>query len=283
VHGTTRALEWTVAPGEVDRAIAALWLNDTLGVETRESADGVRLIAWFPDGADLPVERPDWPVPSARLLADRVEAAIDWLAEYRRLSRPFAVGTHFWIDPGEPARAPASAPSGRISLRIPARGAFGTGTHASTRLIIELMEESPPVGKSVLDVGCGTGILCFAALRLGAAIAVGLDIELEAAVAAHENNVLNASSGRFFAGRIGALSTRRCFDLVMVNALPAEIESELDCLAARVGGGGAILVSGLLTDQIEAVGGDFAGSGFQPVAIRREGEWAAMRLSRGER
>lgn len=277
---TTRSLEWIVAPNELDRAIAVLWLDGSLGMETRDERRGVRLIAWFPDRASPPLDRPSWPVPSARLLADRREPAIDWQAEFRRTSRPFAVGSKFWVDPGEPGRSRGATPAGRTLLRIPARGAFGTGSHDSTALVVELMEAAPPVGLDVLDVGCGTGVLSFAALHLGAARAIGFDVEVEAAMASRENRSLNGSTAAFFAGRVEAMAPTARFDLVLINVLPAEIEPDLGRVLACVEEEGSVIVSGLLLDQAARATGRLNALGFAPVAARQTEEWTALQFSR---
>jgi ribosomal protein L11 methyltransferase len=282
VQRRTRSLEWTVAPEELDRAIAILWLAGSLGMRTLEEQRGTRLTAWFPEPIVLPQDRPGWPVPSARLLADRWEPAVDWQAEYRRTSRPFALGSRFWVDPGEPDRPVDAVPKGRALLRLPARAAFGTGSHASTALVIELMEAAPPVGLRVLDVGCGTGVLCFAALQLGAARAIGFDVQVEAAATAWENRRLNRSRAGFFAGQVAALTPAARFDLVLANVLPSEIAPELDDVLVHVDVAGSVILSGLLRNQEEEVTRRLRDRRFEPIAARHSGEWVALRLARHE-
>lgn len=252
-------------------------------METRDEEAGTRVIAWFPEDASPPREQPGWPVPSARLVGDHWVSETDWQSEYRRTSRPFAVGARFWIDPGEPERTIEAVPAGRTLLRIPARAAFGTGSHASTALVIELMEATPPAGLRVLDVGCGTGVLCFAALRLGAARAIGFDVEIEAAVAARENQQLNGVHGgqaAFFAGRVAAMAAAARFDLVLMNVLPADIEVDLTRVLEHVGARGSVILSGLLQDQVEWATRRLRGAGFATVGSIQDGEWAALRLAR---
>ena len=91
----------------------------------------------------------------------------DPLEAYRAASQPFAVGRRLWMEPGEPPGA--AAPPGRIALRVPASRAFGTGSHASTRLALLALEDEALEGRTVLDVGTGSGILALAAAALGGA------------------------------------------------------------------------------------------------------------------
>lgn len=277
---STRAIGWLVDADEIDLAVGNLWLWDTLGVQTQDDTGGVRLSAWFGEGAELPLDEPDWPAPSARLIENRTQTSRDWLTEYRRVSRPFPVGTRFQVDPRETSEPSSSRPEGRWWLSIPARGAFGVGSHPSTALVIEMLETLPMRGVRVLDVGCGTGILSFAAERLGAGQTVGFDVEIEAAVAAHENAVRNGLKGPTFAGRIGALSKTAKFDLVLVNVLPERIRAELAGVLERLSASGSVVLSGLLAEQVSEVMGRMAAYGFRCVDERKADDWAALRCAR---
>src|SRR5258708_26484175 len=125
--------------------VADLWQAGTLGVSTESEPDGrLRLTAWF---------EPEPPPPAAGIecLSEDELPDTDWMAEYRRRAVPFPLGRRLWVDPREPEEAAevaeaeaAAAPAGRRLLRLPARTAFGTGSHESTALAIELPAAAEP-------------------------------------------------------------------------------------------------------------------------------------------
>ncbi|MEO1088948.1 MAG: 50S ribosomal protein L11 methyltransferase, partial [Acidobacteriota bacterium] len=97
------------------------------------------------------------------------------------------------MDPGDGGRALTDLgidAEGRVALHVPAENAFGTGSHESTRLMLLWMSELDLTGLDVLDVGCGSGILSFAAERLGAKV-VGFDLDVPSAITARRNGIRN--------------------------------------------------------------------------------------------
>jgi len=111
-------------------------------------------------------------------------------------------------------------PAGRRLLRLPARAAFGTGSHESTSLALELLEDADLQGRRVLDVGTGTGVLAFAALAFGAASVTGFDVDPASPFHARDNSALNGLHPRLFAGRLAALREKPLFDLALVQRRP---------------------------------------------------------------
>jgi len=268
-------------PEELEEVAAAeLWAAGTVGLEVKDGEDGrVRVEAYFPGEGPGVDPLAGWPEVE-RVAAETVEER-DWLAEYRARARPFPLGRRFWVDPGEPEGAPPEAPEGRWPLRLPARTAFGTGGHESTRLAVELLEDAPVAGRSVLDVGTGTGVLAFAALRLGARSAVAFDVDPAAALQARAASALNGLRPRLFTGEIAALAAGPRFDLALVNVIPELILPSLGEIAARVGGGpggGELILSGILEERGPLVLERAGGLGFAERARRTAGEWVAFRL-----
>jgi len=265
-----------------ETAAAELWAAGTLGLEVKDGDEGrVRVEAYF--AGDGPEPDPLLGFSGVeRVGIERVEER-DWLAEYRAGARPFALGRRFWVDPGEPEGAAPEAPDGRWPLRLPARTAFGTGSHESTRLAVELLEETEVAGRTVLDVGTGTGVLSFAALRLGARSAVGFDVDPAAALQARAAAALNGLRPRLFAGEVAALAADARFDLALVNVIPELILPALVEIAARVGGahGGELILSGILAERGGLVLDRAVGLGFAERARRTAGEWIAFQLGRG--
>jgi len=270
-----------LVPPAVEESVAAeLWRRGTLGLELADAADGrLRVEAYFPAGAGGAVDLSAWRGRGVEVVAAETFAERDWLAAYRAQARPFDVGRRLRVDPRDPSAATPPSAGDRVLLRIPARTAFGTGSHESTRLALELLEALEPAGLEVLDVGTGSGILACAALRFGARAVVGFDLDPAAALIAGQNARLNAVAPRLFAGRLAALRRGRRFDLALVNVLPGKIRREVPRIAGLLRRGGRAISSGNLEGERVSVLAAWAGAGLEPVAERRAGEWIAFLLA----
>lgn len=283
-----RVRTYLVPPELEDAFVAELWMRGTQGVRSDAAPDGrVRLEAWFaPDAPPLdPEDAAAWRARGIEPVADEVQPDKDWLAHYRELVQPFPVGNTLFVDPrepGQPGQAPPAVPEGRRLLRLPARAAFGTGSHESTGLVLELLEELDLQGKRVLDVGTGTGVLCFAALLFGASCTVGFDIDPAAPFHARENRDLNDLHPAVFAGRLAALradlSEERRFDLALVNVVPEQILPEMPALVRLLRPGAEAVFSGILAERGRAVLDRLRGLGFAERGRRQSGDWVAFRV-----
>ena len=254
--------------------MAHLSAAGTLGAEVRPGADGrVRLEAWFaPDAAPVAL------LPDTQLLGEEAVPDADWLAGWREAAQPFALGASFFVDPREPGGEPVAVPTGRRLLRLPARAAFGTGSHESTALAVELLEDVELVGKRVLDVGTGTGVLAFAALARGAAAAVAFDLDPAAPFHARDNARLNGLRPRLFAGTVAALRDVARFDLVVANMVPEELLPELAAIVRRLAPRGEVILSGILEERGGEVLERGEALGLVERARHEAGEWVAFRL-----
>jgi ribosomal protein L11 methyltransferase len=257
-----------------DAVLGLLALHAPLGFES----EGRDLIAFFREASAARSA-------SSRLRARGIPHALttdiaegDPLEAFRAASRAFPVGRSLWIDPGEPSDA--EPPKGRVALRLPASRAFGTGEHASTRLALLALEEEPLEGRSVLDVGTGSGILALAAASLGARVAVALDTDAEAVFVARENLGRHpfGSRVRLYAGPLAA--ARGSFDLVLANMLADEILPEMPRLQARAGRAGRILLSGLTRQREKEILGKLRGRRWKLAGRRAEKEWVCLCLAR---
>jgi len=258
-----------------DALLADLWRAGTLGAQSSMLPDGrVRLEAWFPrEAAPVTVG------PGVELEAEGTVPDADWLAAYREGARPFAVGRTLFVDPREPGEAPAEVPAGRRLLRLPARAAFGTGSHESTALALELLEEADVRGRRVLDVGTGTGILAFAALLNGAQDVVGFDVDPAAPFHARDNSGLNGLHPCLFVGSLAALRQRPRFDLALVNVVPEEILPEMPELVRLLRPGADVILSGILAERGPEVLDRVRDLGLVERHRRAAGEWVAFRLA----
>jgi len=160
----------------------------------------------------------------------------------------------------------------RHQLIIPQAQAFGTGSHESTALCIELLEELDLRDAKGLDIGCGSGILAFAMLRLGARKVVAFDVDPYTLGAMQENRARNNTPASLFVGTLDALRGGD-FDIVTMNILPEVIIPMLPRVRRHVRG--SLILSGILTtarDEIVRAAG-------RPVSEREKGEWWAGRFA----
>jgi ribosomal protein L11 methyltransferase len=270
-----------------DLLIAELYLLGASGFQSTDpDLDGeIELKAFFADGGAAELDAASAAALAVEILGGEEIAEKDWLADYRALARPIEVGSRFVCDPrdvDDPAvrQEPPELADGRILLHIPAQTAFGTGSHESTRLAIELLEDEAAAGRlqggRVLDVGTGSGILCFVAEKLGAAFAAGYDIDAPAVCIAHLNAKLNHCSARLFAADAAALQPRPSFDLLLVNELPERILGEYPPILECLRPGGRVISSGNLLVRREELLAAFAGLGLEPAGERRAGEWVGF-------
>lgn len=275
------------APVELEDELAGrLWVAGSVGSWSEPGAAGrVRLHAFFEGDADAPPGLGTALAalgPGVELLGAEPVPDRDWLVGWRAGAEPIEVGTRFLVDPREPSEAAGPVdPCGRFLLRLPARTAFGVGSHESTRLAVELLERQEVTGRRVLDVGTGTGILAFAALLLGARQVVALDLDPTAALLLPQYMTLNRARFAAFVGSVRAIGTgaargNRGFDLALVNVVPREIEPDLPALAEALRPGAAALFSGILSVAAAEALERLARHGFREVGRREAGEWLAL-------
>lgn len=274
----------TILPAGSEEALAeVVAVVGALGATVEARDDGtVGACVWFPDpaaagrGATALAELGGAEPPRIEVEADR-----DWMEAYRESARAFPVGRRWWVDPRPDV--PSSAPADRLRLAVEPRTAFGSGSHESTRLVLCELEDHPPTGRVVLDVGTGSGILTLAADRLGAASAVGLDVDPEAVWVARQTAATQEwrCRVRYIVGPLETVSPRARFDLVLCNMVVEEFLPLVDGIAARLADGGEAVFSGILEAQLEEVRRALGGSGLAVASERRDGTWAALRGARG--
>jgi ribosomal protein L11 methyltransferase len=203
-----------------------------------------------------------------RFTARRLEDQ-DWVRSSQAQFEGRALGRRLWVGPTW-----REAPAGRIAVRVDPGLAFGTGSHASTRLVLEFLEEAIAGGERVLDYGCGSGILGIAAAQLGAAQVDGADIDPQALETAAANARLNAVAMRL--SSVEALAPG-AYDIVIANILAQPLIVLAPLLAARAAG--RIALSGILRAQAEEVRSAYD-PWFEMMIAREEEGWALLTGSR---
>lgn len=289
-------------PPDLEEIVSAwLWERGTAGIEFQAGEAGESVLVATFEAEKLPVEGeledlaalvPGCDVGDFGPVEDR-----DWLAAWREAAEPIPLGARLVVDPREwdssvvdlpPTLSGGSGAEGasaeRFVLAIPARTAFGVGSHESTRLAYELLEATPLAGKRVLDVGCGSGILAMAALLLGARAAVGFDFDPAAGLLAGQYARHNRLAPAFYTGTVAALvppaSDAARFEVVVLNVLPHEIAAELGQVIDQLAPAGDLLVSGVLATEAAAVTRAIESLGCEAAGEIRAGEWVGLRFTK---
>src|SRR5512135_1583757 len=166
----------------------------------------------------------------------------DWVRLTQSQFNPIRISDRLWIVPTwhEPADPDA------INIALDPGLAFGTGSHPTTRLCLRWLDANIKGGESVLDYGCGSGILAIAAMKLGAGSTVGVDVDAQAVVASCDNAVANHVSADFYLPDGVALGQ---YDVVVANILTNPLKVLAPLLAASARQGGRIVLSGILAEQ----------------------------------
>lgn len=250
---------------------ARLWDLGCLGLVEETGTPGGAILAYFASEVDTGM---------AGSWEDVLD--VDDLAEYRAGLKPVRVGNLVIA----PSHATVEATDGDSILWLDPGSAFGTGHHETTQLALAALGRTDLRGKSVIDVGSGTGVLTLAADRLGADSALGLDVDAATLAVARENAARNRSRARFALGSLGTSDQpsslpSRC-DVLVAN-LYAELHAELMPRYAEVllPGGQAFLtgILGMLSETVmQALTDDL-----EVIGQHTDGEWMLIELRRRSR
>ena len=174
----------------------------------------------------------------------------DWERAWMDQFHPLQFGARLWI---VPSWLDAPDPQA-VNILLDPGMAFGTGTHATTALCMEWLDGANMREQRVLDYGCGSGILAIAALKLGASMAWGIDIDPQALTATRDNAARNGiESARLPTGLPTALPADEVFDVLLANILMGPLIELAPTLTRHVKPGGRLVLSGLLAEQAEGV------------------------------
>ena len=201
----------------------------------------------------------------------------DWLNNWKNFFKPFDVGRRLLI---VPEWEPIPENTGRVILRIEPKLAFGTGTHASTRMCLEELENHP--ARTVLDLGCGSGILAVAALLLGAQSAVCCDIAADAAAVCLDNafvnnidsSALSVYTGDLLSGDIlRDVAGGQRYDIVFANIIADVIIPLAEHIPSLLAQGGVFICSGIIDGRQEEVRTALEYRGLHVISARQTDNW----------
>jgi ribosomal protein L11 methyltransferase len=203
----------------------------------------------------------------------RSVAEQDWVRVTQSQFDPIPIGQKIWVVPSWHVAPEPDA----LVLELDPGLAFGTGSHPTTRLCMEWLEQHVKAGQSLLDYGCGSGILAMLARKLGATLVDGVDIDPQAIVSARDNGERNhcADIHWFLPEAFGAEREHTRYDIVAANILSSPLKLMAPMLCGRVAPGGAMVLSGVLARQADEVIASYAPHIRMSVWAEREG-WVAL-------
>ena len=207
----------------------------------------------------------------------------DWAYSWQKYYKPLAIGDRLYVVPEWEREEPI--PEGRCAFYLNPGLTFGTGSHASTQLCLEGVEEHTIPGRSVLDLGCGSGILSIAALCLGASEAVAVDIDPKAVDVAYENAALNGiGKDRYTVlagdvisdGSLAAELAREKYHLVLANIVADVIIPLSVRVPQMLAEDGVFLCSGIIDTRAHEVEAALKRSGLTVTRKREKNGWVAL-------
>ncbi len=209
----------------------------------------------------------------------------DWENCWKKYFKPLKVGERFLI---KPTWETLDDPEGRIVLELDPSSSFGTGSHETTRLCIETLENVVRPGCTLLDMGCGSGILGIAATLLGAGDVTAVDIDENAVRIARENfeRVHAGPSPRLFCGNVlgqdaaadelrARLAEKR-YDVIVANIVADVILGMKELFAALLRDDGRLILSGIISERAGEVADGMKAAGFETITVRERGDWTAI-------
>ena len=268
---------------QLELAQLRLWELGATGLEERDQttlvsdaeSGGTVVIAAFPDEASAQY--------ALREMRSEYEADIlyvpraDWATEWRRGFGAQRIGKRLLLHPSWES---AQSKPGDVVLTIDPENAFGSGDHETTRLVLQVLDERVAGGERVLDVGCGSGVLSIAAVRLGAASAFATDIDEDSAIVAARNAELNGVAPRVRASTLPLAGVDGVFDIVLANIETRVLVHMPKDLQARLAPDGLLVLSGILRPERDELLAAYA-----PMKLEQcleEGEWCACVLRHAE-
>ncbi len=239
--------------GEPGMPLEQLWEQSVVVALLEEDSDAALMVVAAAGTAGIPLPRHS---------VSRVEEQ-DWVRLTQSQFEPIQVSDRLWITPTWHEATPNA-----INIALDPGLAFGTGSHPTTWLCLQWLDHQVRQGESVLDYGCGSGILAIAAKLLGAGETHGVDIDEQAMTASRQNAEQNHVSADFF---LPDAAPDRTYDLVVANILTNPLKMLMPLLASRCRSGGRLVLSGILAEQADEIISLYAPAFELAVSAEREG------------
>lgn len=206
----------------------------------------------------------------------------DWANNWKKYFHPTEVGKRILI---KPEWEELKEPTDRLVFNVNPGMSFGTGSHETTQLCIEALEDVVKSGDEILDLGCGSGILSIIALMLGAKSAYAVDIDPNAVDIAKANAKMNNVDLESFTAKAGNILedselkneiAAKKYPVITANIVADVIIGMLPFAKSVLGSGGTLITSGIIEDRIADVEDAIKKVGFSDYSVNRRGEWASI-------
>lgn len=198
----------------------------------------------------------------------------DWATAWKKYYKPVHISEKIVI---KPSWEEYEGKEDEIIIQLDPGMAFGTGTHETTRLCARMIEKYLNDGDSVIDLGCGTGILAIIAAKLGARRVSAVDIDEVAVRVAKENCLVNNVSQTIYASK-GVLEDikKEKVDLIVANIIANVIIDISESLPCYLKTGGVFITSGIIRERKQQVIDTYLSRGFELIAVQEDGEWVGI-------
>lgn len=265
------------AAASVEAAEQLFYNSGIKGVAIDDTADPVRITGYLPDddrlhGQIRAINAALNLLPSLGLdgISENVQLGYieeaDWATAWKKYFKPLRIGKRLVVTP--PWEDPALGPD-ELAIVIDPGMAFGTGSHATTQLCLEAIEETLSPGASMADIGTGSGILSIAAAKLGAACIYAVDIDPLAVRIARDNARVNGVTAEFSE----TLPRNIRYDIVVANIIADTLIDLAPTLHAILAPTGALIVSGIINSRSADVEQAMIKEGLKPAGGKTNGEW----------
>jgi ribosomal protein L11 methyltransferase len=276
-------------------AVLAALHEYTNGTVIEETPGGKHLRTYLPDDADLPRMLEEIQARLGNLPVELLEDGApvlshgwieeeDWAHAWKAYFKPLRVGERLVIKPTwypwPPEDEPEAARPDDVVVELDPGMAFGTGAHPTTRLCLKALEEHVRPGMRIIDLGCGSGLLTIAALKLGATEVLAIDNDPVAVESATQNCRRNGVEGCQTTLQEGLAGVAGGWDLIVANISAAIIKTETPLVAERLRPGGIFICSGFYEGWDDEISELLAAHGLEQIVERTEEMWGCLHARR---